>query len=174
MVHFEIIRPDLRANNATESSVYAIGRYSYLFIVLMPQQYIFNDTFLPPTNEVCKGYVFTPVCQSFCSWGGGCLPQCMLGYTPSGPEADTLPPRPEEDSFTPEATPTRSRPDTPQTRGRPDTPYPLEHGSRPPCAVHAGRYRQQAGGTHPAGMHYCYLFFGIFEAGHNYNVMTSY
>ena len=23
----------------------------------------------------------------------------------------------------------------------------------PPCAVHAGRYGQQAGGTHPAGMH---------------------
>ena len=27
--------------------------------------------FLPPANEVCEGYVFTPVCQSFCSWGGG-------------------------------------------------------------------------------------------------------
>ena len=29
-----------------------------------------------------QGYVFTPVCQSFCSQGGWCLPQCMLGYTP--------------------------------------------------------------------------------------------
>ena len=38
--------------------------------------------FLPPANEVCEGYVFTPVCQSFCSRGGGCLPQCMMGYTP--------------------------------------------------------------------------------------------
>ena len=32
---------------------------------------------LPPANEVCKGYVFTPVCQSFCSQGGmrggGCV-----------------------------------------------------------------------------------------------------
>ena len=27
--------------------------------------------YLPPANEVCKGYVFTPVCQSFCSQGGG-------------------------------------------------------------------------------------------------------
>ena len=25
---------------------------------------------LPPANEVCEGYVFTRVCQSFCSWGG--------------------------------------------------------------------------------------------------------
>ena len=25
--------------------------------------------FLPPANEVCEGYVFTPVCQSFCSQG---------------------------------------------------------------------------------------------------------
>ena len=27
-------------------------------------------TFLPPANEVCEGYVFTPVCQSFCSQEG--------------------------------------------------------------------------------------------------------
>ena len=25
---------------------------------------------LPPANEICEGYVFTPVCQSFCSRGG--------------------------------------------------------------------------------------------------------
>ena len=25
--------------------------------------------FLPPADEVCEGYVFTPVCQSFCSQG---------------------------------------------------------------------------------------------------------
>ena len=25
--------------------------------------------FLPPANEVCEGYVFTPVCQSFQSQG---------------------------------------------------------------------------------------------------------
>ena len=28
---------------------------------------------LPPANVVCEGYVFTPVCQSFCSQGEGCL-----------------------------------------------------------------------------------------------------
>ena len=39
-----------------------------------------NSVVITPANEVCEGYVFTPVCQSFCS--GGCLPQCMLGYTP--------------------------------------------------------------------------------------------
>ena len=31
--------------------------------------------------EVCEGYVFTPVCHSV---HRGCLPQCMLGYTPPG------------------------------------------------------------------------------------------
>ena len=50
-----------------------------------------------PSNEVCEGYIFTSVCLST---GGGCLPQCMLGYTPR-------------------------------------------------------RYGQQAGGTHPTGMHTC-------------------
>ena len=39
-----------------------------------------------------------------------------------------------------------SRPGTP-----PRTRYP------PPGAVHAGRYGQQAGGTHPTGMHSFYL-----------------
>ena len=28
-----------------------------------------------------QGNVFTPVCQSFCSQGEGCLPHCMLGHT---------------------------------------------------------------------------------------------
>ena len=28
-------------------------------------------SWLPSANEVCKGYVFTPVCQSFCSQGKG-------------------------------------------------------------------------------------------------------
>ena len=38
-----------------------------------------------PQTKLGKGNVFTPVCQSFCSQGGGrCLPQCMLGYTPLG------------------------------------------------------------------------------------------
>ena len=47
---------------------------------------------LPPANEICEGYVFTPVCQSFCSQEG-CVRQCMLGYTPlqeqTPPRADT-------------------------------------------------------------------------------------
>ena len=43
-------------------------------------------TFLPPANEVCKGYVFTRVYQSFCSRGsvhgqGACVGgrACMEG-----------------------------------------------------------------------------------------------
>ena len=31
-------------------------------------------------------------------------------------------------------------------------------GADPPEAVHAGRYGQQAGGTHPTGMHTCYYY----------------
>ena len=34
----------------------------------------------------------------------------------------------------------------------------------PPWAVHAGRYGQQAGGTHPTGMHFCW-FIGTFFRG---------
>ena len=34
----------------------------------------FRLIFLPPANEVCEGYVFTPVSQSFCSRRGGVYP----------------------------------------------------------------------------------------------------
>ena len=47
---------------------------------------------LPPANEVCEGYVFTPVCQSFCSGRGGvslsaCWDTPHLGSHP--PRSDT-------------------------------------------------------------------------------------
>ena len=50
-------------------------------------------------------------------------------------------------------------PPGPGTLPRPGTPpqdqvHPLGPGT-PPGAVHAGRYGQQAGGTHPTGMHSC-------------------
>ena len=32
---------------------------------------IHGFTYLPPANKVCEGYVFTPVCQSFCPQGVG-------------------------------------------------------------------------------------------------------
>ena len=35
--------------------------------------------FLPPANEFCEGYVFTPVCQSFCLQG-----EYLGRYTPQG------------------------------------------------------------------------------------------
>ena len=61
--------------------------------------------FLPPANDVCEGYVFTPVCQSFCSQEG-CLPQCMLGYTHPHPlGADTPHPREQADIPPQEQTP---------------------------------------------------------------------
>ena len=48
-----------------------------------------NSFSSPPANEVCEGYVFTPVCQSFYSQGG--LSHCMLRYPlpTQGPEAGT-------------------------------------------------------------------------------------
>ena len=49
---------------------------------------------------------------------------------------------------------------TPPCRHPPgQTPLPGRHppGQTPPCAVHAW-YGQQAGGTHPTGMHSCLLF----------------
>ena len=83
-----------------------------------------NAIFLPPANEVCEGYVITPVCQSFCSQEG-CLPQCMLGYT-----------------HPPEQTPPGAEPpmgsDTPRSRYSPQEQTPP-------------RSRHPAGSRHPLG-----------------------
>ena len=35
---------------------------------------VVKSKIITPANEVCEGYVFTPVCQSFCSRGG-----CVVG-----------------------------------------------------------------------------------------------
>ena len=43
--------------------IHTLGIGEHLLIQSLPYG------FLPPANEVCEGYVFTPVCQSFCSRG---------------------------------------------------------------------------------------------------------
>ena len=54
------------------------------------QMFTASTQLLLPSNEVCEGYVFTPVCQSFCSQGGTWARTppwagTPLGrYTPSG------------------------------------------------------------------------------------------
>ena len=103
----------------------------------------FIFSFLPPVMKLRQGSVFTPVCQSFCSRGGQTHPPGRhppLGrHPPPGRylPGQTLPPG--------------------------SHPY---LGRHPPCPVHGGvhplphaqcmlRYGQQAGVTHPTGMHTC-------------------
>ena len=83
-------------------------------------------------TNIIQSYVFTPVCQSFCSRGVSASVQAWIH------------------------TPLRRRPPWGQTP-REQTPPRSRH----PPAVHAGRYGQQAGGTHPTGMHTC--FEGFFQ-----------
>ena len=83
---------------------------------------------LPPANEVCDGYVFTPVCQSFCSQGG--LPHCMLGCTPP------------DQRQTPHPTPSRTR--GRHSLGPEADPHPLPQDQRqapPPPRPEAGTPR---------------------------------
>ena len=93
-----------------------------------------------------QGNVFTPVCHPVHrgEW-----------QTPLG--ADT-PPRagkppslgadpPPGSRQPPGADPWHQTPPRPDTPSRADTPH----------AVHAGRYGQQAVGTHPTGMHTCFV-----------------
>ena len=93
---------------------------------------------LPAATKLGQGNIFTSVCQEFCPRGGGCLPQCMLGYTP--PEQADHPP------WTRHTTPPGTRPPGPgtpspqeqtppeQTPPRPGTPPPLGADTPPPRA----------------------------------------
>ena len=72
--------------------------------------------FLPAATKLGQGNIFTGVCQEFCpQGGGGCLPQCMLGYTP--PQEQTHPP---EQTHNPRADPPTDQVDPP----REQTPHP--------------------------------------------------
>ena len=87
---------------------------------------------LPPANEVWGKVIFSVACVKNSVHGGG-------GST----WADT-PPR--------AGTPPR------QVHPQPPSRYitsPTPGQVHPPGAVHAGKYGQQAGGTHPTGMHSC-------------------
>ena len=88
--------------------------------------------------------IFSSVCQEFCPQGG--LPQCMLEY--QLPLASRHPPwqgKPPARQTPP------SKADTPLSKAD-----PLARRPPPPCAVHARRYGQQAGGMHPTGMQSCF------------------
>ena len=82
-----------------------------------------------------QGNIFRSVCQEFCSQGGGGMPHCMLGY--------------------PTAPPGSRPPGADPLGAEPPSRHPPEQ--TPPGAVHAGRYGQQAGSTHPTGMQYCFV-----------------
>ena len=108
-----------------------------------------------------QGNIFAPVCHSV--HRGGCLPHCMLWYTPSRytplgrytlwqvhppPPAGTHPPvstHTHQGMYT--APPERYTP----RAGAPPGRYPPH---RQKCML---GYGQQAGGTHPTGMQSCYL-----------------
>ena len=91
-----------------------------------------------PATKLGQGYIFTGVCDSVTRRGGVCLSAC----------SDTTPWQGDP--------PHKETPPTPSQR---DTPWQGE--PPPPCAVHAGRYSQQAGGMHPTGMQF---LFGIIFA----------
>ena len=96
-----------------------------------------------------QGNIFTGVCESVHRGG---LPQCMLGYPPPPWQGRTprqgRPPHPWQGR-----NPWQGRPPW-QGRSAPHKADTSLARQTPPCAVHAGRYGQQAGGMHPTGMQF--------------------
>ena len=80
-------------------------------------------------HEVGEGNIFSSVSQEFCTQGRGVFPIACW---------DTTPPPCEQTPSGADLGPPRSDPPS----------WEQTH----PSAVHAGRYGQQAGGTHPTGM----------------------
>ena len=114
---------------------------------------------LAPTTKLRRGNIFTGICQSFCSRGGG-------GEGVSGrlPQADT----PWADSPSPRQTPPRQTLPSGRHPLRPvhsgiHTPFPVHSGiHRPPpaqCMLGHPPAATAADGTHPTGMHTCLWHF---------------
>ena len=80
---------------------------------------------------------------------GGSAPLHAGIHIPLGPEAGAFPWDQRQ------APPPTGGRHPPGTRGKHHLPGP----DPPPSAVHAGRYRQQAGVMHPTGMQSCYGLF---------------
>ena len=97
---------------------------------------------LLPATKLTQGYIFTGICDSV---HGGGSESVHAGITPPS-KAD--PSHGKADSLTARQTPLARRP--------PGKADPLPWKGRPPCAVHAGRYAQQAGGMHPTGMQFLF------------------
>ena len=88
-----------------------------------------------------QGNIFSNVCQEFCSQEGG-----------SASVHAGIPPPPRS-RHPPDQAHLRSRHPAGSSHTPPESRHPPEQ--TPPCAVHAGRYGQQAGGMHPTGMQSC-------------------
>ena len=85
--YFQIVEEKMHMNHLKD---HGSGTFSHLILVVLDHDQGSVDqqngkvsvwSFLPHIYHPqwsCEGYVFTPVCQSFCSQGG--LPQCTLGY----------------------------------------------------------------------------------------------
>ena len=123
-------------------------------------------TFYWPQRSWAK-VIFSQACvKNSVHRGGGCLPQCMLEYTPRRrptppPWSSRHPPGPDPPGS---RHPPRTRhplgPDTPPLG--PDHPKqtPPSPGSRPPLEQtpppeYRAPYSLQAASTHPTGMHSC-------------------
>ena len=123
---------------------------------------------LPPANEV----LHLSVSHYVHSGGGGvCLSACWDTHSPqeqTSPRGADTPleqislggrhspeqTSPRADTHPQEQTPPPRADTHPQEQTHPEADtHPREQ--TPPCAVHAGRYGQEVGGTHPTGMHTC-------------------
>ena len=116
---------------------------------------------LPPANEVWGKVIFSEACVKNSvhrgrgsTWAGTPRNQVhpRVGTPPWGPGTPNWAGTPPRTRYTPLGP---GIPPQDQVHCPPGTKYTSTGQVHPPGAVHAGRYRQQASGTHPTGIHSC-------------------
>ena len=124
---------------------------------------VYSVNFYRPQRSCGQGNIFTPVCHSFCSQGGRGSASVHAGIPPreqtQPPREQTQPPR--EQTQPPgsrhplweQIPPWTRHPPTPQTR-LPGADLPPEQTSP---RKQTPAYGLRAAGTHPTGMHSCYI-----------------
>ena len=116
-----------------------------------------KTNFYYPQTKLREGNVFTPVCQSFCSEGGGGSaqpPYADLGIGQTPLDADPLADLGGVGQTPLDGEPPRWTPPPEQTTSCMQTP---PHADPPWMKPHPPEIRQQAGSTHPTGMYTCFI-----------------
>ena len=113
------------------------------------------------------------MCLWFCSQGGSAPLHTGIHTHPTTRDQRQVTPPPEQTPPGADPPPGQEAGTTPPRSRHPPGPEAGTPAADPSNAVHAGRYGQPAGGTHPIGMQSCLSYLASHRLSNPYKVIES-